>query len=126
MSLRARRSSSHTQAGQALVGSVIDTLVADYFGEHRYEFTPNGKTNNSDAYKSMHVRQYIAFAPVWQAYQQFRVAKRDRVPVTFSRHATAHTVSGRQYSRVNTVQALMIACGILLFLEEEETKEQAA
>lgn len=116
----------HTQAAQALVGSVLDTLVNGYFGKKRHDFTPNGKTKNSDAYDRMHVRQYIAFAPVWQAYQQYFPGNGDPVPHAFSRHATTHTASRRQYTRVNTVQALMIVCGILIFLAEEDATEQAA
>lgn len=115
----------HPQAAQALLGTVIDTLVTSYFGEKRRLFTP-GRTKTTDAYKRMHMREFIAFAPIWQAYQPFWASQKDRVPTTFSRHATAHTASKKQYSRINTVQGLMIACGILLFLDEQDERAAAA
>lgn len=82
----------HTAAAQALVGSLIDSLLTAYFGKDRTNFTPNRKgTRTTSAYQEFTVREFIAFAPTWQAYQQFWVENGDRVPTTFSRNATAHT-----------------------------------
>lgn len=110
----------HTAAAQALAGSLVDTIVTSYFGEDRSKYTPHpqGK-RTTDAYDEFTVREYIAFAPMWQTYQQFRVTDGDKVPATFSRHATAHAVSSRQYSRRNAVQAVMFACSLLYRLDEE-------
>ena len=46
--------------------------------------------------------------PIWQAWQKFFPHEGLPVPHTFSRNATAHTVSTKQYSRRNAVQGLMI------------------
>lgn len=108
----------HGSAAQALTGSLLDAIVKDYFGKDRYLYTPNRKTKTSDAYKEFGIHEYLAFAPVWQAYQRFFVEDGDTVPYTFSRNATAHTVSLKQYSRRNAVQALMIVASILAFLDE--------
>ena len=108
----------HGEAAQALTGSLLDAIVKEYFGKDRYLYTPNKKTKTSDAYKEFGIHEYMAFAPVWQAYQRFFVEDGDPVPYTFSRNATAHTVSVKQYSRRNAVQALMIVAGILVFLDE--------
>jgi hypothetical protein len=56
---------------------------------------------------------------MWQTYQQFFVADGDKVPMTFSRNATAHTVSPRQFNRRNAVQGIMVACSLLYRLDEE-------
>ncbi|WP_448072999.1 hypothetical protein [Georgenia yuyongxinii] len=109
----------HTEAAQALAGSLVDTIVTGYFGDERYRYTPNKKTTTTDAYDEFTVREYIAFAPMWQTYQQFFATNGDKVPTRFSRHATAHAVSARQYSRRNAVQALMFACSLLYRLDEE-------
>lgn len=109
----------YTEAAQALAGSLVDTIVAGYFGDERYRYTPNKKTTTTGAYDEFTVREYIAFAPMWQTYQQFFVTNGDKVPTRFSRHATAHAVSARQYSRRNAVQALMFACSLLYRLDEE-------
>ncbi|WP_143016314.1 MULTISPECIES: hypothetical protein [unclassified Microbacterium] len=111
--------SGHSAGAQALTGSLIDAVVTGYFGRDRYKYTPNKKTPTNDAYNEFTIREFIAFAPMWQAYQQFYVSNGDKVPSTFSRNATAHTVSPRQFSRRNAVQGLMLACSLLYRLDEE-------
>ncbi|WP_284982855.1 hypothetical protein [Arthrobacter sp. efr-133-TYG-118] len=39
--------------------------------------------------------------------------------MTFSRNATAHTVSPRQFNRRNAVQGIMVACSLLYRLDEK-------
>lgn len=109
----------HIAAAQALAGSLVDTIVAGHFGTGRYKYTPNKKTTTADAYNDFTVREYIAFAPMWQTYQQFFVSNGDQVPTQFNRHATAHAVSKHQYTRPNAVQALMFVCSLLYRINEE-------
>lgn len=109
----------HTAAAQALAGSLIDSLLTAYFGVDRYQYTPDKKGKRTTAaYEEFTIRQFVAFAPMWQIYQQFRLSDGDTVPTTFSRNATAHTVSPRQFNRRNTVQALLFATSVLCFLDE--------
>ncbi len=116
----------HTAAAQALAGSLVDAIVTAYFGKDRYKYTPdrNGR-RTKDAYDEFSIRQFVAFAPMWQAYQQFFVTNGDKVPSTFSRNATAHTVSPRQFNRRNAVQGLMLACSLLYRLDEEAVSLEA-
>jgi len=65
------------------------------------------------------VKEFIAIAPIWQAYQQYYPDKNDPIPRAFNRHATAHTVGTLQYSRRNAVQGLMIVCGLLKFIDQQ-------
>lgn len=110
----------HTEAAQALASSLIDAVLNTYFKKDRINYTPNRKgSRTNDAYNEFTVRRFIAFAPMWQAYQQFSVDDGAGVPTTFSRHATAHTVNPRQYNRCNAVQASMFACSLLCRLDEE-------
>lgn len=108
----------HTQAAQALVGSLTDSILIAYLGDDRYLYTPNRKTKDSEAYKKFGIRKFIALAPMWQAYQQFWAKNGDAVPTTFNRNATAHTVSSRQFNRRNAVQGLLFVCGLITFLDE--------
>jgi len=87
---------SHTEAAQALTGSLIDSLLTAYFGKDRYKYTPakNGK-RTTEGYEEFTIRQFVAFAPMWQVYQQFWVQDGDRIPTTFSRNATAAFPLGR-------------------------------
>lgn len=118
---------SHTEAAQALTGSLIDSLLTAYFGKDRSKYTPakNGK-RTTEAYDEFTIRQFIAFAPMWQVYQQFWVQDGDRIPTTFSRNATAHTVSARQFNRRNAVQALLFATSLLFFFDEQASRRKAA
>jgi hypothetical protein len=117
----------HTEAAQALAASLLDTLVNSYFGSDRHKYTPDmkGKRTTSE-YENFTVREFIAFAPLWQAYQKFKTEDGDSVPQTFSRHASAHGVSTRQFSRRNAVQALLFVAGLLVFLDEEASALAAA
>lgn len=110
----------HTEAAQALAGPLIDSLLARYFGKDRMDYTPakDGK-RDTKAYEELTVREFVAFAPMWQTYQQFWVKNGDKVPTTFSRNATAHTVSPRQYNRRNAVQGLLFATSLLYFFDEQ-------
>lgn len=57
--------------------------------------------------------EYIALAPTWQAWQQFFPNEGLPVPHTFSRNATAHPVSTKQYTRRNADQSLMIVSSLI-------------
>jgi hypothetical protein len=78
-----------------------------YFGERRFDLTPNRRTTSAAEYDNFTVREFIAFAPLWQAYQKCRTEDGDRIPGTFSRHASVHGVSARQFSLRNSVQAVL-------------------
>jgi len=53
------------------------------------------KKTKPDEYDNMVVRESIALAPIWQAYQSFYPSRKDLVPRTFNRHATFCTTSAR-------------------------------
>ena len=110
----------HTEAAQALAGALLDSMVNSYFGKDRYLYTPDkrGKRTN-EAYDEFTAHEYIALAPIWQAWQKFFPDEGLPVPNTFSRNATAHTVSTKQYSRRNAVQSLMIVSGLIYFFDGE-------
>lgn len=117
----------HAEAAQALAGSLIDSLLSSYFGKERTNYTPDRKgKRTTKAYEEFTVRQFVAFAPMWQTYQQFWVDDGDKIPTTFSRNATAHTVSPRQYNRRNAVQALLFATSLVYFFNEQASRRSAA
>lgn len=117
----------HTAAAQALAGPLIDSLLTAHFGSDRREYLPDKKgRRTTKKYQEFTVRQFVAFAPMWQTYQQFWANEGDTVPTTFNRNATAHTVSPRQFNRRNTVQALLFATGLLHFVDEQALRRKAA
>lgn len=116
----------NTKAAQAMAASVLDTVVNSYFGKQRYDLTPNKKTTDASNYDDFTMLEFIAFAPLWKAYQQYRPENGDPIPRTFSRHASVHGVSSRQFSRRNAVQAVLFVSSLLLFLDEEASAVEAA
>lgn len=116
----------HTEAAQALAASLLDTVVNGYFGKQRFELTPNRKTTTPAEYEKFTLREFIVFAPLWQAYQKYNIEDGDPIPNTFSRHASVHGVSARQFSRRNAVQAVLFVSSLLLFLDEEASALEAA
>jgi hypothetical protein len=116
----------HTEAAQALAASLLDTVVNGYFGKQRFDLTPNRKTTTPAEYEKFTLREFIVFAPIWQAYQKYKTEDGDPIPNTFSRHASVHGVSARQFSRRNAVQAVLFVSSLLLFLDEEALALEAA
>lgn len=106
-------------AAQALGATVIDSILRSRVEKKkRTKYLPDKGGNRIVNYDKLGVRQFIAFAPIWQAYQRFDPDDGDSVPTRFSRHATAHTASRRQFNRRNAVQGILLACGLLSFYEE--------
>ncbi|KQP63523.1 hypothetical protein [Nocardioides sp. Leaf285] len=117
---------ANPDAAQAMAASVLDTVVNDYFGKQRYDLTPNRNTTDAGEYDNFTMLEFIAFAPLWKAYQQYRPDKGDLVPRTFSRHASVHGVGSRQFSRRNAVQAVLFVSSLLVFLDEEAAAVEVA
>lgn len=113
----------HTAAGQALTGSLIDAVLGVLFEKFDSSDLGKGLKPKKDdkkpaAYDDLGVLDLIAFAPIWRTYQHYFAMNGDPVPSTFSRHATAHSVSDIQYSECNAIQGVMIACALLLRVDE--------
>jgi len=117
----------YASAAQALISCLLEALIWGYFGRDKKRFVPNkwGKTT-PEAYDELGAHEFLAFAPVWQAFQQYDLAKGDPIPPTFSRHATAHTVSEKQYTRANALQGLMLACSLVAYVDHAGIAEEAA
>ncbi|MCF8610202.1 hypothetical protein L5G28_08525 [Gordonia sp. HY285] len=120
--------SGHAEAGQALVGSIIDAALTSLFEDGMgAELKPKGDDRKPAVYDDLGTRDLLAFAPIWQTYQHYFAKRKDPVPNTFNRHATAHTVSDLQYNGTNAVQGALIACALLLRCNEAlELKVEAA
>ncbi len=110
----------HSAAAQALAGALLDSMVNSYLGTDSYGYAPDkhGKRTNA-AYDEFTAHEYIALAPIWQAWQKYFPDEGLPIPHTFSRNATAHTVSAKQYTKRNAVQSLMIASSLMYFFDRE-------
>lgn len=104
--------------------STNPTAFAQVTGPHRPE--PSRREPSQAAYDEFTAHEYIALAPIWQAWQKFFPDEGLPIPHTFSRNATAHTVSAKQYTKRNAVQGLMIASSLIYFFDREALRVEAA
>lgn len=117
----------HHEAAQALTGSIVESLVWDYFegdAKNRRRYLQGEQF--PEAYKELGMHEFIALAPLWRAFQTFSRSKGDPVPATFSRHGSAHTISPEQFTKVNAVQGIMLASSLLIIRDEAQAAQRAA
>ena len=110
----------HFEASQALSSSLLDTLLRKFLSKaDRIKFTSQKNRPDTD---EMDVRTALVMGAIWGAYGEFWTVNGDTVPRQFSRHATAHGVSRRQYTIANTVIALCHAVALIKFLDYEAAR----
>ena len=61
----------------------------------------------------MSMHEAMVWLPIWNAHEQFWKHKGDQVPRHYSRHASVHGVSSRQFSKRNCVQVLMLVTSLI-------------
>ena len=102
-------------ASQALSANLLDSILrAEFDDGDRRTVTGRAQRLNIDEY---HLRVAIVLGGIWGAHGEYWPDKGDVIPRNFSRHASAHAVSRRQYSRINAVLALMHVVALLRVLE---------
>ncbi len=110
----------YTRAAQALFTVTLDTLI------YRFHSEPTTRKNITNRKKGaevpgtieeMAVREAFVWLPVWNAHEQFWRSNGDGVPHYYSRHASVHGVSARQYNKGNCVQALMLVTSLIGYAE---------
>ncbi|WP_407841440.1 hypothetical protein ACE1OC_43360 (plasmid) [Streptomyces sp. DSM 116496] len=112
----------HTAAAQALAANLLDSMLQKHFDNAtrveltRNDFKAKGIKFKLDEYR---VSMALTFAPVWHAHAKYFPKNGDPIPRVFGRHPSAHGVSRMQYSRVNTVYALMLVTSVIKFFDVE-------
>lgn len=104
----------HTSSAQALFTLTFDTLISRIVSDKndRKDIT-NRKADVPEIIDAMECRDVSVWLPVWNAHGQFWPNRGIPVPWEFSRHATVHKVSHKQYSKRNTVQVLMLVTSLI-------------
>lgn len=102
--------SEHYASAQALFTNVLDTLMQTHLTKaERKAMTTHTKSKKHPAViDDLELRQAYVMLPIWRSYESYWASNGDPIPTIYSRHASAHGVSTRQYSKRNTVQALML------------------
>lgn len=111
----------HYESAQALATNLIDTLGNVYVtrditdGHWKYLTARNSRDH---VVESFNLRDFLVLGALWAGHANYRPG--DMIPRTFTRHATTHGVSHRQYTRVNALIALMNATALLCWLERDK------
>lgn len=119
----------HTPSAQALAASVLDTLFSRYAPDERDRRNLRSRDKDGNPPKEI-VEEALVLAyvllPIWNAYMRYHPDKGDPVPRDFARHASAHGVGRRQYSKRNCMQACMLATSLLGYLQGQDPRSPRA
>jgi hypothetical protein len=106
-----------SKPAQALSANLLDTILRQSFNQQdRTSITGRKQRFDIDEYP---VRVAIVLGGIWGSYGEFWTDKGDKIPREYSRHGTAHGVSRRQYSRINSLLALMHVVSLLRLIEND-------
>ncbi|AFV88882.1 hypothetical protein PACID_10580 [Acidipropionibacterium acidipropionici ATCC 4875] len=112
--------SGHFRSAQAMFTVTLDTLIYRFYPDQavRRRITNRKKgADVPDAIDEMGVPEAMVWLPIWNAHEQFWKHKGDKVPNYYSRHASVHGVSSRQFSKRNCVQVLMLVTSLIGFAD---------
>lgn len=93
---------------QALFTNVLDTLLQTTLTASERKRMTSHKEGQGPQSLDLELRKAYVMLPIWRSYESYWAENGDPIPTIYSRHASAHGVSARQYSKRNTVQALML------------------
>ena len=105
---------------QALAGNLLDCLMKTHLNPAlaRAAKRKPGETHQDvkDRLEELEAWQEYVACALWSTFQHYFQDEGDDVPHAFSRHATAHAVGRRQYSRRSAVQGLMAVSSALGYI----------
>ncbi|WP_133733815.1 hypothetical protein [Nocardia ignorata] len=101
--------------GQALAANLLDTMLRDTLDSVARSLVTSQKDRLD--LDDLPVRASIVFGGIWGSFTEFWASRGDVVPRGYSRHASAHAVGKRQYSRINAVIAVMHVTAYIKLLE---------
>ncbi|SFV20302.1 hypothetical protein [Micrococcus terreus] len=106
----------HARSAQAMFTVTLDTLIYRFHPDQTVRRAITNRKKGADvpdAVDEMGVHEAMVWLPIWNAHEQFWKHKGDKVPHYYSRHASVHGVSSRQFSKRNCVQVLMLVTSLI-------------
>lgn len=107
----------HTEAAQALAGSVLDTMVRAHWGIPG-SIGVSGRKRATLKLDAQRLSEVLVIGGVAGAYVDWFPGRNEPIPKGFSRHAAAHGVSKTQYNRINAVTGLMQVVALLRHIDK--------
>ena len=111
----------HARSAQAMFTVTLDTLIYRFYPDRKARGVITNRKRGADipeAIDEMGVREAFVWLPIWNAHEQFWKHKGDEVPRYYSRHASVHGVSSRQFSKRNCVQVLMLVTSLIGYADQ--------
>jgi len=107
----------HHQLAQSMSVNLFDSALQRQMQERYYKNFIN--QNRRPDLNEFSVKRTLVLGAIWASYLHFRPNAAAKIPRALSRHASAHGVSRKQYTRANAVIALGHVTGLLSLFEAE-------
>lgn len=108
------------RASQALSTSILDSFLYKHFSKgDRAKMVDQKKPID---WKKFPVHLAFVIGAISANYGRYYPENGDKIPKKYSRHASAHGLSSRQYSRLNSLIALMTIVSLLKSVENSFRK----
>ncbi|MGJ4139451.1 hypothetical protein [Corynebacterium evansiae] len=114
--------SGHFRSAQAMFTVTLDTLIYRFYPDQAARRLITNRKKGAGvpaAIDEMGVHEAMVWLPIWNAHEQFWKHKGDKVPNYYSRHASVHGVSSRQFSKRNCIQVLMLVTSLIGYADQE-------
>lgn len=108
------------KASQALSANLMDTILHRVFDKASRQKLIGQKSRID--YKSYPIKEALVLGGIWGSYSEYWTSNGDLIPRRYTRHASAHGVSRRQYTRLNSLVALMHVVGLLKVIEFDASR----
>lgn len=106
------------RASQALSANLIDSILRNAIEATVVKEVKSNPDKRID-WERFPMKSALVLGGLYGIHVPFHIQRGDVVPTSFSRHASVHGVSIRQYKQVNAVIALMHLVGLLRLVETE-------
>lgn len=106
----------HSRSAQAMFTVTLDTLISRFYPDRNARRAITNRKKGARAPEEideMGVSEALVWLPIWNAHEEFWKHKGDTVPYYYSRHASVHGVSSRQFSKRNCIQVLMLVTSLI-------------
>lgn len=110
----------HPRSAQAMFTVTLDTLIYRFYPDQAARRLITNRKKGADVpdvIDEMGVHEAMVWLPIWNAHEQFWKHKGDEVPRYYSRHASVHGVSSRQFSKRNCTQVLMLVTSLICYAD---------
>lgn len=111
----------HFRSAQAMFTVTLDTLIFRFYPNQAVRRLITNRKKDADVpdvINKMGVHEAMVWLPIWNAHEAYWKHKGDEVPRHYSRHASVHGVSSRQFSKRNCIQALMLVTSLIGYADQ--------